>query len=65
MNLREAAEYIEAETGRGVLPSTLRTQVYNGKLRATKKGRDYFVTPREVRRYIEQSAGRRQPPVES
>jgi len=55
MNLRTASEYV------GCLPSTLREQVYNGKLRAKKKGRDYFVTRREVERYIAESAGRRQP----
>lgn len=35
----------------GLSPSTLRHQVKNGKLRATKVARDWFVTDEEVERY--------------
>ena len=45
MTLREAAERI------GVTPDTLRQQIANGKLRATKRGRDWWVTKGEVERY--------------
>ena len=45
MTLREAAEAI------GVTPDTLRQQIANGKLRATKRGRDWWVTKGEVERY--------------
>jgi excisionase family DNA binding protein len=41
------------EAGRllGVSPDTLRSQIRHGALRATKKGRDWHVTPAEVERY--------------
>lgn len=45
MTLRDAAAIL------GVTPATLRQQIANGKLRATKQGRDWHVTPREVERY--------------
>jgi excisionase family DNA binding protein len=45
MTLQEAAARL------GLASSTLRVQVRNGKLRATKKGRDWHVTPTEVERY--------------
>lgn len=45
MTLREAAASL------GVTPDTLRQQIANGKLRATKRGRDWWVTRREVQRY--------------
>jgi excisionase family DNA binding protein len=32
-------------------PATLRQQVRNGKLRATKVARDWFITDEEVQRY--------------
>jgi len=35
----------------GVTAATLRQQIANGKLRATKRGRDWWVTRREVERY--------------
>jgi len=43
----------------GVSPDTLRWQVRNGRLRATKVGRDWHVTPGEVERYRRESLGRR------
>lgn len=42
---------IEAATILGVTADTLRQQVRNGKLRATKRGRDWWVTKGEVERY--------------
>lgn len=45
MTLKEAAERL------GVSPSTLRWQIRNGKLKARKLGRDWWVTPNEVERY--------------
>lgn len=49
MTLVEAAHVL------GVTAATLRQQIANGKLRATKVGRDWHVTPREVERYRTQS----------
>lgn len=49
MTLTKAAELL------GVRPDTLRQQIANGKLRATKMGRDWFVTRREVERYRQDS----------
>lgn len=45
MTLIEAAELL------GVQAATLRQQIANGKLRATKRGRDWWVTKAEVARY--------------
>ena len=45
MTIKEAAERL------GLAPSTLRHQIDNGKLKATKRGRDWWVTPAEVKRY--------------
>lgn len=45
MTLPEAAAIL------GVTSATLRQQIANGKLKATKKGRDWHVTPVEVERY--------------
>lgn len=42
---------IEAAAELGVRSDTLRRQVALGKLRATKVGRDWHVTPAEVERY--------------
>jgi excisionase family DNA binding protein len=42
---------IQAAALLGVTAATLRQQIANGKLRATKRGRDWFVTPKEVERY--------------
>ena len=53
MTLTEAAELL------GLDPSSLRHQIANGKLRAKKMGRDWFVTPREVERYRRESKGTR------
>jgi len=49
MTLLEAAAIL------GVTAATLRQQIANGKLRATKRGRDWWVTRREVERYRAQS----------
>ena len=45
MTLTEAAAIL------GVTAATLRQQIANGKMRATKRGRDWWVTRREVARY--------------
>lgn len=45
MTLLEAAAIL------GVTAATLRQQIANGKLRATKRGRDWWVTRGEVARY--------------
>jgi excisionase family DNA binding protein len=45
MTLLEAAALL------GVTAATLRQQIANGKLRASKRGRDWWVTTREVERY--------------
>lgn len=41
-----------------VSPSTLRNQIHGKRLRATKVGRDWTVTEREVERYRAESLGR-------
>lgn len=45
MTLIQAAGILE------VTPDTLRQQVRNGKLKAVKRGRDWWVTKGEVERY--------------
>lgn len=52
MTLKEAAELL------GVTPDTLRQRIAAGSLRATKRGRDWWVTAKEVERY---RANRRPP----
>jgi excisionase family DNA binding protein len=47
----------EAAAALGVAAATLRSQVRNGRLRATKRGRDWHVTPGEVERYRRESRG--------
>ena len=49
MTLKEAAALL------GIDPGTLRNQIRNGRLKATKQGRDWQVTPREVERYRRES----------
>jgi excisionase family DNA binding protein len=49
MTLQEAAAIL------GVTAATLRQQIANGKLRATKRGRDWWVTKAEVGRYQRES----------
>lgn len=48
----------EAATLLGLSAATLRQQIANGKLRATKRGRDWSVTLKEVERYRQASLGR-------
>jgi excisionase family DNA binding protein len=50
---------IQASTLLGVTATTLRQQIRNGKLRAAKRGRDWWVTPTEVVRYRRESLGKR------
>lgn len=45
MTLAEAAAILR------VTAATLRQQIANGKLKARKIGRDWWVTPKEVERY--------------
>ena len=47
MTLTEAAAIL------GVTPDTLRQQIHAGALRARKVGRDWTVTPAEVRKYAD------------
>jgi excisionase family DNA binding protein len=49
MTLIEAAALLDMQ------PGTLRQQIHNGRLRATKVGRDWQVSRREVDRYRAQS----------
>jgi excisionase family DNA binding protein len=53
MTLIEAADLL------GMQPGTLRQQIHNGRLRATKVGRDWHVTRHEVERYRAESRGTR------
>lgn len=41
----------EAAIALGLAPATLRLQARKGILRATKRGRDWWVEPRDVERY--------------
>lgn len=49
----------EAAAALGVAASTLRNQIHQGALRATKRGRDWWVTKAEVERYRRESLGHR------
>jgi excisionase family DNA binding protein len=49
LTLTEAAERL------GVQPGTLRVQIAKVKLRAKKMGRDWFVSEREVERYMREN----------
>ncbi len=49
MTLNEAARLL------GLSPDTLRVQIRNGRLKATKRGRDWWVTKGEVERYERES----------
>ena len=53
MTLSEAAELLGLKS-----PTTLRVQIRNGRLRGTKVGPIWTVTPREVERYRVESLGR-------
>lgn len=48
VTLKQAAELL------GLSPTTLRVQILKGKLKATKRGRDWWVTPKEVERYSQE-----------
>ena len=52
VTLAEAAERL------GVSPITLRVQIRNGRLTATKVSRDWYVEEAEVERYRDESLGR-------
>jgi excisionase family DNA binding protein len=45
----------EAAALLGVTAATLRQQIANRKLHAVKRGRDWWVTPKEVERYRRES----------
>ncbi len=51
MTLKEAAALL------GVQPATCRQQIKNKRLKATKRGRDWYVSAAEVERYREISLG--------
>ena len=55
MTLKEAAEYL------GVTPDNLRGAIHRGSLKATKQGRDWFVTRGEVERYDREHLADRSP----
>jgi excisionase family DNA binding protein len=46
---------VEAAALLGVTAATLRQQIAKGRLKATKRGRDWWVTKREVERYRAES----------
>ena len=46
---------VEAAIRLGVDAGTLRVQIHNGKLKAKKMGRDWFVSEREVERYAREN----------
>ena len=48
----------EAATLLGLTAATLRQQIANGSLSATKHGRQWSLTPKEVERYRQSSLGR-------
>lgn len=50
---------VEAAAILGVTPATLRQQIARGKLRAMKRGRDWWVTKGELERYRRDSLGHR------
>jgi excisionase family DNA binding protein len=52
---RDRVTLTEAAVVLGVTAATLRQQIHNGKLRAVKRGRDWWVTAREVERYRQDS----------
>lgn len=41
----------EAAAILGITPHTLRQQIAKGKLKADRRGRDYWITPSEVEKY--------------
>ena len=49
----------EAATLLDLSPKTVRRQIENGAIAATKRGRDWWVTPAEVERYRRDSLGKR------
>lgn len=53
----------EAAASLGISPRTVRQGIGNGVIRATKRGRDWWVTPAEVERYRAERLGRRGRPV--
>jgi excisionase family DNA binding protein len=55
----EPLTLIEAAGRLGLSPTTLRVQIRNGRLRAVKHGRDWWLTETEVERYRAASLGRR------
>lgn len=48
----------EAATFLGLSAATLRQQIANGSLRATKRGRDWWLRRAELERYQRDSLGR-------
>jgi excisionase family DNA binding protein len=52
MTTTEAAERL------GITSATIRQRIAAGTLRAERRGRDWWITPREVERYRRESLGR-------
>jgi excisionase family DNA binding protein len=51
MTLREAAAIL------GLSPETLRSQIRNGRVSASRRGRDWWMTPGSVERYRQEHLG--------
>jgi excisionase family DNA binding protein len=48
----------EAATALGLKPVTIRAAIANGSLKATKRGRDWHITPAAVEAYRADSLGK-------
>ena len=58
--LRSPAEYLtlrEAAKESGLSPTTLRVQIRNGRIPATKKGRDWLIEGTDLWNYLEELEG--------
>jgi len=64
--LPSAAEWLtlaEAAASSGLSPATLRGQIHKGRLRATKRGRDWLVDATALLNYLESRDARGRPPA--
>jgi excisionase family DNA binding protein len=58
--LRSPAEHLtlrEAAKESGLSPTTLRVQIRNGRIRATKKGRDWLINDTDLENYLSEIEG--------
>ncbi len=53
----------EAAVASGLAPATLRGQIHNGRLKATKRGRDWLVDATALLHYLESRDARGRPPT--